>query len=90
MEFPAKGKLEQQFGTKELSAREQQMRNNYALLNINRNDHTYDQSTWRHFKELCFNKIISDDVRRQFDERYNCNQFAKLKVPNSPFMTLKK
>jgi len=60
------------------------------LKNINRFDRDFNQSTWRHFKELVFNKIISDDVIRQFDERHDCNAFAKLKVPNGPFLTFKK
>lgn len=60
------------------------------MQNINRFDRDFNQSTWRHFKELVFNKIISDDVIRQFDERHDCNEFAKLKVPNAPFLTFKK
>ena len=63
LEFPIK-RADGALGPKEETLREQQERNNYALKNINRLDRDYNQSTWRHFKALVFNKIISDDVIR--------------------------
>ena len=66
LKFPIQKKREFQ-DLDEESKRELDEANNFALLNLNRNEKDYKFSMWKHFKEIVFNPQIKREVIKGFD-----------------------
>ena len=71
--------------------KEKAIRNNFALININKKERRdWSVSQWKYFTAMTFNKILKADVVRQFDARYDIEQYKQLKQPHAPMMAYKR
>ena len=60
--------------------KERAIKNNFALMNLNKKEgRDWSVSQWKYFSEMTFNKVLKADIVRQFDARYDIEQYQKLK-----------